>query len=142
MTVPCPWVRCRHHLGAGRASCSLVLAEDGPRDLMAVAALMGAGRRETERDVMAGLAHWRDGLVKAGHRVPEMAFRPVGEPREEESTGETIARLAVWLRAARGNDPNEPAEHGPCRSLTRAEIAREYPVAVRAGKAKGKGRTA
>lgn len=81
---PCPWVSCRHHLylevsGRGRVklnfrdrepdemalSCSLDLAEDGPRTLDQVAILLGMSRervRQIEEEALVQIRRdWHAG---------------------------------------------------------------------------------
>lgn len=80
-TRPCPWVSCRYNLyldvrGDGvlrinfpgkepdemMASCALDMAEDGPRTLDQVAALMGMSKERARQIESAALAKLRDAL--------------------------------------------------------------------------------
>ena len=90
---PCPWVTCRHHLfldvradGGIRenfnnpeemlATCSLDLAEDGPRTLDQVSVLMGMSRervRQIEEQALVKLRYYirRDDAGYAGSETEE-----------------------------------------------------------------------
>lgn len=123
--VPCPHESCRHHVcGPAGQTCVLRIVEDGPLSHKDIAAILHSSVRQVQRDFQHGIERCVE--VMQLERPRARTLRSVVLSHEDDEEAVRMDSRDLMRELNQEPEHELPHGHGPCRRLTREEIARLY----------------